>query len=196
MTLPPTYFDDRYLGNPDPWGFEDRWYEKRKYALTLAVLPRPHYRRGFEAGCSNGVFTEQLANRCSRLVACDVAAAAVNAARARVAGKNVDIFQGGIPAQWPAGFFDLIIVSEVGYYLDGSDLTTVGSRIGDSLTVDGHLIAVHWRAQIADYPSDAVAVHRMLRVSTGLVSLARYDEDRFLLEVFGQADSMADPEMH
>ena len=135
MTLPPEYFDDRYATNPDPWGFEDRWYEKRKYALTLAALPRPRYRRGFEAGCSNGVLTEQLAARCDQLVACDVAASAVNSARSRLAGGDVDVIQGGIPNQWPEGPFDLIILSEVGYYLDQRDMTPrriPGGRIADA----------------------------------------------------------------
>lgn len=194
MTLPPAYFDDHYADNPDPWGFEERWYEQRKYALTLAALPRPHYRRGFEAGCSNGVLTEQLASRCDQLIACDVAAAAVSTARRRVAGPDVDVRQASIPTQWPEGSFDLIVLSEVGYYLDVGDLTTLGSHVGSSMTEGGHLIAVHWKPQVPDYPSDAETVHQKLQVSTGLTSLARYEEDRFILEVFGQPGSMADPE--
>jgi trans-aconitate methyltransferase len=194
MTLPSPYFDDRYAADPDPWGFEDRWYEKRKYALTLAALPRPHYRRGFEAGCSNGVLTEQLATRCDQLVAYDVAASAVTSARSRLAGADVDVVQGGIPARWPEGSFDLIILSEVGYYLDESDMTRVSCRVAESLTTDGHLVAVHWRLPVSDYPSVGDAVHRTLRTSTGLTSLASYLEDRFILEVFGKPGSMADPE--
>lgn len=194
MTLPPPYFDERYAAHPDPWGFEERWYEKRKYALTLAALPRDQYRRGFEVGCSNGVFTEQLAGRCHHLIACDVADSAVSAARQRLAGREVDVRHLAMPGDWPDGTFDLIMLSEVGYYLDEGDMTRVASKAGDSLAVDGHLIAVHWRPQVADYPSDAEAVHRRLRIATGLASLARYDEERFILEVFGQPGSMADPE--
>lgn len=194
MTLPPAYFDDQYAGDPDPWGFEDRWYEKRKYALTLASLPRPHYRRGFEAGCSNGVLTEQLASRCDHLIACDVAASAVSATRRRVGGPDVDVRQASIPRQWPEGSFDLIVLSEVGYYLDEDDMTAVGGRVGNSMKEDGHLVAVHWRPQVPDYPSDAETVHENLRISTGLTSLGRYEEDRFILEVFGHPGSMADPE--
>jgi trans-aconitate methyltransferase len=194
VTLPPPYFDERYAGNPDPWGFEERWYEKRKYALTMAALPRLHYRRGFEVGCSNGVLTEQLAGRCNQLIACDVAVSAVSAARQRLAGRAVDVMQAAIPDDWPEGSFDLIALSEVGYYLDEGDMRRVASKVGDSLAVDGHLIAVHWRHRVADYPSNADAVHRTLRIATGLTSLARYDEDRFTLEVFGQPGSMADPE--
>ena len=59
-----SYFDDMYSDNPDPWGFESRWYEQRKYALTIAALPEPLYRSGFEPGCSVGVLTSLLAPRC------------------------------------------------------------------------------------------------------------------------------------
>ena len=64
----------------DPWGFTSRWYEARKYALSVAMLPRQHYHEAFEPGCSVGVLTELLAPRCTSLLACDLAPAAVRAA--------------------------------------------------------------------------------------------------------------------
>ena len=39
MSLTGDYFDRMYAGAADPWGFGSRWYEQRKYALTLAALP-------------------------------------------------------------------------------------------------------------------------------------------------------------
>ena len=60
-----TYFEQIYDHDPDPWGFESRWYEHRKYALTMAALPEPHYRSAFEPGCSIGVLTDLLAPRCA-----------------------------------------------------------------------------------------------------------------------------------
>ena len=42
---------------------------------------RERYASAFEPGCSIGVLTAQLAPRCDRLLACDVAAAAVESAR-------------------------------------------------------------------------------------------------------------------
>ena len=72
MTLPPTYFADMYAGAEDPWGFRSRWYEQRKRDVTLAALTRPRYRRAFEPGCSIGVLTAALADRCDEVVAADV----------------------------------------------------------------------------------------------------------------------------
>ncbi|KPC81578.1 SAM-dependent methyltransferase, partial [Streptomyces sp. NRRL F-6602] len=65
-----------YADAPDPWRLADRWYEHRKYTLTLASLPRRRYRRAFEPGCSVGVLTRMLAGRCEEVVAADRVATA------------------------------------------------------------------------------------------------------------------------
>ena len=62
--LPDHYFTDMYAEASDPWGLAERWYEQRKYAITVAMLPQPRYRHAFEPGCSVGVLTERLAGRC------------------------------------------------------------------------------------------------------------------------------------
>lgn len=61
-----------------------RFYERRKYALTLAALPRAHYRRAFEPGCANGALSELLAERCDELFCCDLVEATVERARQRL----------------------------------------------------------------------------------------------------------------
>ena len=33
------YFDRMYSESADPWQLGGRWYEQRKYAITLALLP-------------------------------------------------------------------------------------------------------------------------------------------------------------
>ena len=77
--LPDAYFDEMYAGGDDPWQLSTRWYEQRKYAITLAMLPRRRYRHAFEPGCSIGTLTALLAQRCDRVTAVDVAEAAVQA---------------------------------------------------------------------------------------------------------------------
>ena len=68
MTLQPDYFDSMYELSPDPWGFESRWYEARKYAISLAVLPAERYGDAFEPGCSIGVL-DAVARRALRQAA-------------------------------------------------------------------------------------------------------------------------------
>ena len=98
VTMPTGYFDAMYQAAADPWGFEDRWYEQRKYAISLALLPAARYRRALEPGCSIGVLTRMLAARCDEVLSCDVAAAAVQAAARRTEGlPHVRVEQRDIP---------------------------------------------------------------------------------------------------
>lgn len=77
--LPDAFFEAMYPESYDPWRLADRWYEERKYAITMAMLPAARYRHAFEPGCSVGVLTEQLTARCDHVTATDVAAATLKA---------------------------------------------------------------------------------------------------------------------
>ncbi len=128
MSLTPDYFDRMYAAADDPWGFTTRWYEQRKYALTLAALPQRRFGTALEVGCSVGVLTAALASRCDRLVALDASAAALASARTRVPAE-VELVQAAVPGGWPAGTYDLVLLSEVGYYLDPPDLERLLDRV-------------------------------------------------------------------
>jgi hypothetical protein len=192
MTLPPTYFEAMYADSVDPWGFASRWYERRKYALTLAALPRERYQRGFEPGCSIGVLTGLLAGRCDYLLATDVASPAVAGARQAVAAYDwVDVAERAVPHDWPDGGFDLIVLSEIGYYLDADDLEVLLDRTVASLEPGGTLAAVHWRHPVADYPLRGDDVHDLLGSSPDLHRLARHEEADLILEIFEAAPAMS-----
>ncbi|MDO9502667.1 SAM-dependent methyltransferase [Falsiroseomonas sp.] len=159
MSLPPAYFEALYQADPDPWRFAESDYERDKYAATLAALPRRRYRRAFEAGCSSGVLTAALAPRCDALLAVDAAAAPLQAARDRCAAlPQVTLRQAVLPADWPAARFDLMLFSEVLYYLDRDDLHRLAARTAASLAPGGDILLVHWTGK-TDYPltGDAAA---------------------------------------
>ena len=59
MTDVSAYFAQIYADSSDPWQYEKRWYEVRKRAICLSLLPYPHFAKAIELGCSNGVFSEQ-----------------------------------------------------------------------------------------------------------------------------------------
>ncbi len=185
MSLSGDYFDDVYAGSADPWGFTERFYERRKYALTVASLPHPSYRKGLEIGCSIGVLTAQLAERCAALTAVDVAAAAVAQARERTAShEGVSVQQRAVPDDWPVGPYDLIVLSEVGYYFAPDDLDVLVGRIRDDLEPGGALLAVHWRHPVDDYPQSGDAVHARLDAEPEWTATVRHVEDDFLLTVY------------
>lgn len=184
MSLPTSYFTDLYTACDDPWGFRTRWYEERKYALSVACLPRRRYRSAFEPGCSIGILTALLADRCDSVLASDPAAAAVASARSHLKGRqNVRLECSAVPGSWPAGTFDLIVLSELCYYLDAGDLDLLVRRVEGGLEPGGDLLAVHWRHPVADYPLTGDAVHEAIRRSDGLATTVLHEEKDFVLEV-------------
>lgn len=159
-TLSPEYFDQVYQANRDPWNFEGSPYEQEKYAATLAALPRPHYAEVFEIGCSLGVLTAQLAPRCGHLLAVDVSEAALAQARARCAAlPQVEIKLLRVPEEFPQQPFDLVLVSEVGYYWSPADLARAADHILYGLKPGGQLLLVHWTPPVHDYPLTGDEVH-------------------------------------
>lgn len=184
-SLPAGYFNSCYAATTDPWGFRTRWYEHRKYACALAALPQGRYRRGFEPGCSIGVFTAALAARCDRLLATDVAETPLRAARVRLAKlSHVALERGGVLEAFPPGHFDLIVISELGYYFDPVDLRRLWTATTAALEPGGTLLAVHWRHPVPDYPQTGDAVHAALAAQPGLGRLVEHVEDDFRLEVY------------
>ena len=187
MTVDAGYFRERYADSADPYGLAERWYEARKYAITVAMLPRERYADAFEPGCSIGVLTSRLAARCDRVLSCDVVAEAVASARARTAGTpGVRVERRALPRDWPPGTFDLIVFSELLYYFDDADLAQVLRRGIDALRPDGHLLAVHWRHPAPRHPRTGDDVHLTLAAHPGLTRLAHYRDQDFTAEVFAR----------
>lgn len=179
-----TYFDDLYAHADDPWGLATEAYEARKYALTLAALPRARYRRGFEPGCAIGVLTSALAARCEALVSWDGAAAAVQHATERVRAGHVRIEQRRVPGEWPDGSFDLVVVSELLYFLDADERIRLYERVRASLEPGGHLVAVHWRHAFDAASGTGDEAHAELATTPGWGRLVEHIEADFLLGVW------------
>lgn len=173
-SLPPGYFDALYAQDPDPWRFETSDYEREKYDETIRSLGRPRYRRVLEVGCSNGVLTQRLAPFCDELIAIDVAAAALARARLRLQGaQNVRLLSASLPDDLPSGTFDLIVLSEVLYYLDPHDVERAARACLDRLAAGGQMLLVHWLGPTPDYPlSGDEAVEVFVKAVEGRLTTA------------------------
>lgn len=188
-SLPTTYFDDVYQANADPWAFATSPYERAKYEATLAALPNERYASAFEIGCSIGVLSEMLAKRCNKLLSVDASELPLETARQRLAPyPQVTVRQLSIPDQFPDDPFDLIILSEVGYYLVEADLQRARQAMLDHLNPGGHLLLVHWTPVVHDYPLTGDQVHEQFMAVAGddqpLMHLLNQRAETYRLDLF------------
>jgi SAM-dependent methyltransferase len=183
-TIPADYFDGRYAAVDDPWRLAERWYEQRKYALTLACLPRRRYTSAYEPACSVGVLTRGLAARCDRLLAVDSAPAAVRAASLAVADlPHVRVRRAVLPEELPDEGFDLVVLSEFLYYFALPDLERLVKEVRDRLLPGGHLVCVHRRSPSPGQGWDGFNAHRTVVATAGLDHLMHVDDAAFEMDV-------------
>ncbi|CAN5920702.1 SAM-dependent methyltransferase [soil metagenome] len=188
MTDKTAYFDAMYGHSTDPYALRTRWYEQRKRAVLMAALPHPRYGRAFEPGCGAAELTVELAARCDHLLASDFSDNAVIAARQRTESlDNVRVDKHVLPRDWPTSEapFDLIVLSEVGYFLDPFAMREVARCCAASLSPEGVLVACDWRPDFKERALSTEAVHAAL-ADLGLPQCVRHDEDDFLLRVWSR----------
>ncbi|MGJ5203708.1 class I SAM-dependent methyltransferase [Bradyrhizobium sp. HKCCYLR20261] len=149
-TLPPDYFEAKYKADIDPWRFRSSRYEQDKYQATIASLTRAPYAQALEVGCSIGVLTQLLSAHCAQLLAIDASATALEVARS-VSGSNVSFRVATIPADFPKGPFDLIVLSEVLYYFAKPDLQRVTQECIAEIAPGGEIVLCHWLGE-TNYP--------------------------------------------
>ena len=141
----PGHFERIYRSNPDPWEYLTSPYEREKYRHSLEVLGPARYLSGLEVGCSIGVLTQMLAARCDALLGVDFVDQALREAVDRCADLPWVRFERmQVPAQWPEGQFDLIVLSEVLYFLIGADIDRLAAHVGRSLMPGGRVLLVNW----------------------------------------------------
>jgi SAM-dependent methyltransferase len=191
-----SHFDALFDRHDDPWSFRTRWYEVRKRALTLACLPQERFASGFEPGCANGELSAALALRCDQLVVSDGSARAVDLARHRTAGSpGVQVRHAWVPEDWPQETFDLIVISELGYFLTSHALDTFISKTRVSLRPGGTVLACHWRRRSDDCEFNGDDVHQRLATGLKLPHLSQLLEDDFRIDVWSdEAKSVAERE--
>jgi trans-aconitate methyltransferase len=177
-------FEALYRSDPDPWGYATSAYERNKYAATLAACGPGPFRRALELGGSIGVFSALLAPHCEILTTIDAAPTAVAAARGRLADiPQVTVVEGTIPEAIPGQRYDLVVASEILYYLTPAQLAAT-LPVLERLTDPGaRLVAVHWRPAGPDRPSTAAEVHDTLRRQPWLKATQSGGTDDYLLDV-------------
>jgi peptidoglycan/xylan/chitin deacetylase (PgdA/CDA1 family)/2-polyprenyl-3-methyl-5-hydroxy-6-metoxy-1,4-benzoquinol methylase len=138
------YFETRFALKTDPWGYTNL-YEQKKYEQTLEMLPSVQFGRALELACAEGHFTEQLAHRVNQLIAADISQIALDRAARRCSRlENVSFIQLDMTKDPLPGRFDLIVCSEVLYFIGNrDDLRSLAQRFADALEPGGFLITAH-----------------------------------------------------
>ncbi|WP_377640180.1 PIG-L family deacetylase [Oryzobacter terrae] len=181
--------DAMYDRGDDPWQLEGSFYEDRRRALVLGVLGHRQLGRVLEVGCADGRLTAELLRRADAVVALDTSPRAVRAARTRA--PSAEVHEGTAPHDLPAGPFDLVVLSEVGYFLTPLELLATLRRCAAALAPGGELLLCHWQHPTTDVPLDGRLVHDQAASQLGLHRRASYADEDLRIEVWGDGPSLA-----
>ncbi|MEN5195728.1 class I SAM-dependent DNA methyltransferase [Sphingobacterium faecium] len=190
QSLTADYFTAVYDRNEDPWDFETSAYEAAKYAATIAALPNKQEERVLEVGCSIGVLTRILAQRCIHLLAIDVSQKALDIATRRCEHvRNVTFKKASFPKELPTEQFNLIMISEVAYYLSASDWRSAIGSLYERLVSGGHIVLVHWLPEVHDYPQTGDQVHDLFEqlMKDKMKRMFSNRADRYRIDVWAKS---------
>lgn len=185
-------FERLYVADPDPWEVGTSWYERRKIALVLGCLRRERYAQAWDAGCGTGHLTVGLAGRCERVLATDASTEAVRITRARVAEwPGVGCVRSALPAAPTADVRpDLIVLSEVLYYLDADDRRATYDLVTAIATPDADVVGVHWGLRSDGYRQTGARTQRELGdalAERGWTRVVTHTDEEFLVGVWSRA---------
>ncbi|TSJ36451.1 methyltransferase [Mucilaginibacter corticis] len=189
QTLSEHYFDQLYHQREDPWDLATSEYEREKYNTTVGALPELSYVSALEIGCSIGVLTQALLRKCRGILAVDIADAPIAQARNRLRNyPQARIEKMQIPAFFPEELFDLVVMSEVGYFFAMEDLTLLQKKIVEHLQTNGQLLLVHWTPFVPDFPLTGDQVHDFFMECSGdnkpFKHLKHFRADKYRLDLF------------
>lgn len=133
--------DTLYADGDDPWCFRTSGYEQEKFQATRNALLRTHYASALELGCGNGELAKRLSPICANYIGLDAVQAALTAARKAVRWGN--FVQGYLPCTLPGHDHDLVVVSEVLYFLDLGGVRSLARQIAHRFS-RAEIISVNW----------------------------------------------------
>lgn len=164
--VPDTYFERLYEADPDPWDCLTSSYEAEKLAATIAALPAGRRSCVLELGCGIGLLTAALADRARQVIALDCSSVALSIAGRRLAERaNVRLRRALLPDGVPPGRFDLVVASEVLYYLDDVGLDELLREVRARVMPGGCVVSVCWRGPTSPAPLSGQDVRSTLRAA-------------------------------
>ena len=90
--------------------------------------------------------------------------------------EHVRFVQARLPGEMPRGRFDLIVVSEIAYYLSVHELVLLGKRLAAAIAHRGKIVLLHHRRNFQDAAQSPVCAHLRLRSQLGRIAIPIFEE--------------------
>ncbi len=114
-------------------------------------MPEGVFANALEIGCAEGHFTLRLASRIGNLTAVDISTRALTRAKERCSKLgNVTFQRLDLNTSVVAGLFDLVVCSELLYYIRDQDLRAAIERILGHVRPGGFFLTTHARLVVDD----------------------------------------------
>jgi SAM-dependent methyltransferase len=143
------HFEKLYSGTArDAWRYEQGEFTRLRFDMLAEMLPQASIGAVLEVGCAEGHFTRILALRAKQVVACDISELAIQRSKQNCLGlRNVQFIRADVRKGLPIGFFDLILCSDVLYYLSKKEAVHVLESFARSLRPGAFLLfSNEWQA--------------------------------------------------
>lgn len=156
-------FEALFRSRIDPWDYRTSPFEKHKRGLLLRACGPGRAGRGLELACAIGETSRPLLTRCLTLLATDGAPTALaEAGRRTDPAARIAYRQAILPRDLPRGPFDLIVVSEIAYYLGARDLRALGEGLVRALAPGGRIVVLHHVVRFDDAVQIPALAHSRL----------------------------------
>jgi precorrin-6B methylase 2 len=168
------HLTDLYRSDPDPWRHRTSPYERQKYARTLAAAGSDPVDLALEIGSGNGSLTRLLAERCGRVIGVEcIAEAQREAERHLSATPNATVLLGTAPGELPDADPDLVVLSEVLYFLTCREIRLLADWIQQRRPA--RVVAVNWTGETEEDLSGDAAAETFLSAMNAPSYPSRFD---------------------
>lgn len=185
-------FEAKFRQDIDPWNYAHSAFEAYKRGVLMRAVGVRHFGRGLELACAIGETTRLLAPRCLRLLALDFSDTALREAKRRTGSlSNVALAKALLPVDMPRGPFDLIVASEILYYLRPNDLRSLIVRLECATSPGGRVVILHHLRNFDDaaiFPSFAQQT-AMRHLGRRMRLVFTHDDARFQAVAFLKSKS-------
>ncbi|WAP66744.1 class I SAM-dependent methyltransferase (plasmid) [Jiella pelagia] len=184
---PPEHFAELYADDGDPWHARSSRYEVEKRADNCAQLDVRCYERGLDIGCGEGHLAAELVNRAivRSMTGLDRDAGIVARANGAYGQRSELRFAtGALPDDLPEVPFDLVVVSEVLYFLDEPALVALAQHLSNRMQTGADILVVSYLGETGT-PLSGRAAHDLFLAlfGTALTTLSLRTHEQYQAEL-------------